>query len=103
MTNEREAFEDAIFQPPRTARMIAELGRYASRMDSADREMFTATTMDKFFAMRDKMLTPQDVPKYWAQALNEAAAVRPFWRIWFTWHECGWVKGKEWRGRDCYA
>lgn len=101
MKTDREIFEDAIFQPPRMARMVAELARYVSRMGAEDREVFSATAMDKFYALRDQMLTAADVPRYWIQALKEAAATRPFWRIWFSWHEAKWVKGSQWRGRDC--
>lgn len=100
---ERQAFEDAVFQPPRTARMFALLSRYVSRMDEDAREAFTFAAMEKFYGMREQMRTPTDVTRCWNAALVQAAATRPMWRIWFTWHEFKWVKGAEWRGRDCYA
>lgn len=100
---ERQAFEDQVFQPPRTARMFAQLSRYVSRMDLDAREAFTFATMEKFYAMREQMRSPSEVAHCWELALQQAAATRLVWRIWFTWHEFKWVKGAEWRGRDCYA
>ena len=103
MKSDREVFEDTIFQPPRTARLMAEASRYVSRMDAADRESFMRLAFQRFFELRDKMLVTSDVRKYWVEALNWAASSRQFWKIWFTWHEFKWVKGALWRGRDCYA
>ena len=102
-TEDRATFEDQMFQPPRTARMMAEAARYTSRMDSADRESFMRLTFQRFFELRDRILVASDIRKYWVEALNWAAASRSFWKIWFTWHEFKWVKGAQWRGRDCYV
>lgn len=103
LKTEREVFEDTIFQPPRTARLLAEAARYTSRMTSEDREAFMRVTFERFYDLRDKLKAAADVRRYWIEALNQASASRPFWKIWFTWHEFKWVKGAQWRGRDCYA
>jgi hypothetical protein len=102
-TEDRQTFEDQIFQPPRTARMLAEAARYTSRMETVDRDAFMRVAFERFFDLREKFRDASDIRKYWVEALNQAAATRPFWKIWFTWHEFKWVKGREWRGRDCYA
>jgi hypothetical protein len=102
-TEDRATFEDQIFQPPRTARLMAEASRYVSRMEAADREAFMRITFERFYELRNMLKCSDDIRRYWIVALNAAAATRQFWKIWFTWHEYKWVKGKEWRGRDCYA
>jgi hypothetical protein len=102
-TEDRATFEDQIFQPPRTARLMAEASRYVSRMEAADRDAFMRTAFERFYELRNKIQTSDGIRRYWVEALNQTAATRPFWKIWFTWHEFKWVRGSEWRGRDCYA
>lgn len=101
--NEREAFEEQVFQPPRTVRLMQELGRYVAKMDRADREDFTKIALDRFFELRARITKADDVRTVWIEALNQASATRATWRIWVSVYETKLVIGSRWRGADVWG
>lgn len=98
---DRQEFEDAVFQPPRTVRMLEELGRWVGRLDRSDREYFTKFAQERFYELRMFILKPDDIRRIWGQALRDAAGSRGLWRVWLAnIYEDRQVPGSQLRRED---
>lgn len=98
---DRQEFEDAVFQPPRTVRMLEELGRWVGRLDRGDREHFTKFAQERFFELRAFIQKPDDIRRIWGQALRDAAGSRPLWLVWMSnVYESRQVPGSQLRKED---
>jgi hypothetical protein len=81
--NEREEFEEQVFQPPRTARMIAELSRWTSRMLPEPRTLFAELSWARFYSYRFRISKPGDILGLWRTAIRDVAHQRPVgWPVW---------------------
>lgn len=80
-TEDRDAFEAAIFKPPHLVRLIDLYGEFTDRLDKNDRSYFLVRAMDRFWETRDMIKVMNDIGRLWVMALDWTAALRPRWRV----------------------
>lgn len=92
--NDRETFEATIFKPPHLARMLERFGEFTGRLDSADREFFLTSAVDRLYERREEIKTSNDVEQLWVSVLTDVAFTRPRWHV--AVGHWGVAVGKEW-------